>query len=88
MPAKDVVGSDTLIDAAGSVPGYTDVVGDCPGHEIGNKKKKEKTAKACADICDKTSGCVGFSFYGHGGICYAKSKVCERPKQSSNFEFD
>lgn len=66
---------------------YTDLGGDCPGHNIYGCTVI--SANECALRCEATPDCAGFSL-GTGsntGHCYPKSATCTQVTKGKNYDF-
>lgn len=67
--------------------GYSDLGGDCAGNNI--NLQSVDTAEACAERCEATSGCAGFSLEAgsNGHRCYTKSATCADAQKGTGWEF-
>merc|ERR1712070_935103 len=68
--------------------GYTDLDGDCAGNNI--DLYAVETVSACAEHCEQTSGCAGFSLqrgYTDTRACYTKSASCKQVTTGSGYDF-
>jgi hypothetical protein len=74
-----------LAQAQQAPTGYSAFSGDCPGNDIA---LTDSSLHDCADNCDSTPNCAGFSFRAAPNRkCWTKSVACASPSSSSDYTF-
>ena len=65
--------------------GYEEMVGNCRGHTLSTGLSIP--IDECAEKCNETFNCAGFSFSVTTELCYLKAAWCETPKMDSTYKF-